>query len=118
MPEASDYDPERRRAIEEIFHEGLTLPVDEREAFLESSSSDPEIRAEIGALLELHERKARLPVDSPERFNAFLREGGTGGAERETLDGSGTLTDPERRLVWHRLWWFLEQIKANVLDPG
>ena len=26
-----------------------------------------------------------------------------------------SLTDPERRLVWHRLWWFLEQIKANVL---
>lgn len=28
-----------------------------------------------------------------------------------------SLTDPERRLVWHRLWWFLEQVKAQLLEP-
>ena len=26
------------------------------------------------------------------------------------------LADDERRLVWRRLWWFLEQIKARGLD--
>ena len=26
------------------------------------------------------------------------------------------LADGERRLVWSRLWWFLEQIKARSLD--
>ena len=26
------------------------------------------------------------------------------------------LADGERRAVWHRLWWWLEQVKAQVLD--
>ena len=26
------------------------------------------------------------------------------------------LTDGERRLVWHRLWWWLEQIKSQALS--
>lgn len=26
-----------------------------------------------------------------------------------------TLADGERRLVWSRLWWWLEQVKAGVL---
>ena len=26
-----------------------------------------------------------------------------------------TLAEPERRLVWHRLWWWLEQVKGRVL---
>ena len=26
------------------------------------------------------------------------------------------LVDGERRFVWHRLWWWLEQIKAQVLE--
>ena len=25
-----------------------------------------------------------------------------------------TLSDQERRQVWHRLWWLLEQVKARV----
>ena len=24
------------------------------------------------------------------------------------------LEDPERRLVWSRLWWWLEQVKARI----
>ncbi|MCI0858076.1 MAG: hypothetical protein J4N81_05010 [Chloroflexi bacterium] len=27
-----------------------------------------------------------------------------------------TLEDQERRLVWRRLWWLLEQIKAQALS--
>ena len=27
------------------------------------------------------------------------------------------LTDPERRMVWSRLWWWLEQLKLRLQDP-
>ncbi len=27
-----------------------------------------------------------------------------------------SLTEPERRLVWHRLWWFLGEGKASAFD--
>ena len=26
------------------------------------------------------------------------------------------LSDSERRVVWHRLWWWLENIKAQTLE--
>ena len=29
-----------------------------------------------------------------------------------------TLAEGERRLVWHRLWWWLEQIKCQALDQA
>ena len=28
------------------------------------------------------------------------------------------LTDPERRMVWSRLWWWLEQVKLRLQDPS
>ena len=27
------------------------------------------------------------------------------------------LTDPERRMVWSRLWWWLEQLKLRFQEP-
>ena len=27
------------------------------------------------------------------------------------------LTDPERRMVWSRLWWWLEQLKLRLNEP-
>ena len=27
------------------------------------------------------------------------------------------LTDPERRMVWSRLWWWLEQLKLRLQEP-
>ena len=27
------------------------------------------------------------------------------------------LTDSERRMVWSRLWWWLEQLKLRLADP-
>ncbi|CAI8045433.1 hypothetical protein GBAR_LOCUS25131 [Geodia barretti] len=27
------------------------------------------------------------------------------------------LTDPERRMVWSRLWWWLEQLKLRLREP-
>ena len=29
-----------------------------------------------------------------------------------------TLTDQERRLVWRRLWWILEQVKARTVEEN
>jgi hypothetical protein len=28
------------------------------------------------------------------------------------------LTDQERRLVWRRLWWILEQVKAGTVEEN
>ena len=28
------------------------------------------------------------------------------------------LTDPERRMVWSRLWWWLEQLKLRLEQPS
>ena len=27
------------------------------------------------------------------------------------------LSDPERRMVWSRLWWWLEQVKLRLREP-
>ncbi|MCH7605704.1 MAG: hypothetical protein IH962_00985 [Chloroflexi bacterium] len=35
-------------------------------------------------------------------------------ASRQQIGRS--LEDQERRMVWHRLWWWLEQIKGQVLE--
>ena len=35
-------------------------------------------------------------------------------ATRRHLDRQ--LTDPERRMVWSRLWWWLEQLKFRLAD--
>ena len=35
-------------------------------------------------------------------------------ASRQQIGRS--LQDQERRMVWHRLWWWLEQIKGQVLE--
>lgn len=59
--------------------------------------------------------------DNPERTLSWMRnEKGAWGF----LAGQGVvatrrylgrqLTDPERRMVWSRLWWWLEQLKARM----
>jgi hypothetical protein len=43
----------------------------------------------------------------------FLAGQGVTAARREL---GRSLTDGERRLVWRRLWWILEQIKAHSVE--
>ena len=45
----------------------------------------------------------------------FLAGQGVTAARREL---GRSLGDQERRLVWRRLWWFLEQIKARSVGNG
>ena len=41
--------------IDDLFDAALRLPPDEREAFVESCSSDPDVRARLAVLLDSHE---------------------------------------------------------------
>jgi hypothetical protein len=44
----------------------------------------------------------------------FLAGQGVTAARREL---GRSLTDPERRMVWSRLWWWLEQLKLRLQEP-
>ena len=62
-------------------------------------------------------------LDNREKVQGWIRdESGcwgylAGKAVTATRDRLGrTLNDEERRLVWHRLWWVLENVKREALS--
>lgn len=47
--------PDRWKRIQDLFHQALSRPTSEREAFLEEACDDPDLRAEVESMLRAHE---------------------------------------------------------------
>jgi hypothetical protein len=69
----------------------------------------------LGQLVSEHQDKVVAWIKGEPGAWGYLAGHGVTTARRHL---GRSLTDPERRLVWRRLWWFLEQIKAQLLEPG
>ena len=56
MPTLGHLDPERRRAVDDLFDGAVDQPTDQRAAWLAAQCDDAELRAEVEALLQAHDR--------------------------------------------------------------
>ena len=67
-------DPERSRAIDDLFDGALDQPPDERAAWLQTRCSDADLRAEVEALLAAHDRSDIFDHKALDVAGPLLRE--------------------------------------------
>ena len=71
---------------------------------------DPVLRQVLGD----HSQKALAWIRNEPGAWGYLAGQGVAATRRQL---GRQLTDPERRMVWSRLWWWLEQLKLRLQQP-